>query len=331
MRNGENTLRHLLAPIQPLLDNPAITEIVINRPGEVGSESGGQWRWQAVDEFSFEWLDALSILAGRMTSRECDPAHPLCGSTLPDGQRIQICRPAATQPGTIAMCIRKPPKSPRRLDDPDLSEMFAAANRGASRRSKSDDSLLELYLAKDWMAFLAAAVRARKTIGATGKTGSGKSDLLRRVLGAVPESQRIVTIESDPEFGDVGPKNRVALFYNEEREGQRAVDVVKASLRLYPTTIAFQEVRGPESFALVRAIISGHNSFTSWHAAEGNEIAAMCIMLRQHPACHTTPDEQLVSLVRQSFDIIVSCNRDGDDFRVERVWFRAAEEEGTIR
>ena len=327
MRHGEATLRHLLAPIQDLLGDPDVTEIVVNRPGEIGAERGGEWLWRDEAAFDVQRLDAIALLAGRMTSREADPAHPLCGSTLPDGQRIQICRPPATRPGVIAMCIRKPPRTPRRLEDPDLADLFAVANGGTTGRSEADAKLVALYRAKDWMAFLADAVTARKTIGTAGLTGSGKSDLLRRLLGAVPDQHRIVTIESDPEFGEVGPRNRVNLFYNDDREGQRAVDVVKASLRMFPSTIAFQEVRGPESFALMRAILSGHNSFTSWHAAEGGEVAAMCMMLRQHDSCRTTPDEQLAALVRLCFDIIVFCDRSaGEGFRVRRVWFRAAEQ-----
>ncbi len=327
MRHGEATLRHLLAPIQDLLGDPDVTEIVVNRPGEIGAERGGEWLWRDEAAFDVQRLDAIALLAGRMTSREADPAHPLCGSTLPDGQRIQICRPPATRPGVIAMCIRKPPRTPRRLEDPDLADLFAVANEGTTGRSEADAKLVALYRAKDWMAFLADAVTARKTIGTAGLTGSGKSDLLRRLLGAVPDQHRIVTIESDPEFGEVGPRNRVNLFYNDDREGQRAVDVVKASLRMFPSTIAFQEVRGPESFALMRAILSGHNSFTSWHAAEGGEVAAMCMMLRQHDSCRTTPDEQLAALVRLCFDIIVFCDRSaGEGFRVRRVWFRAAEQ-----
>ena len=201
-----------------------------------------------------------------------------------------------------------------------------AENRKGAR-SKVDGRLLALYRAQDWTAFLAEAVKARKTIGTAGKTGSGKSDLLRRLLGAVPEDHRIVTIESDPEFGAVGPRNRVNLFYHDEREGQRAVDVVKASLRMFPTTLAFQEVRGPEAFALMRAVISGHNSFTSWHSDEGDEMNAMCMMLRQHEACETVPQEHLAALIRQCFDIIVSCSRDGGSFQVRRVWFKAAGQE----
>jgi type IV secretion system protein VirB11 len=245
---------------------------------------------------------------------------------LPDGQRVQICRPPAMASGKIAMCIRKPPKTARRLNDPDLAELFAVANQSDPRRTAADEQLLALYRSQDWMTFLVEAVKARKTIGTAGLTGSGKSDLLRRLLGAAPEQHRLVTIESDHEFGEVGPANRVNLFYNDDREGLHAVDVVKASLRMFPSTIAFQEVRGPESFALMRAIISGHNSFTSWHSAEGDEIPAMCMMLRQHESCETVPQDHLAALVKQCFDIIVSCSRDGGDFHVRRVWFKIAEE-----
>ena len=76
----------------------------------------------------------------------------------------------------------------------------------------------------------------------------------------------------------------------------------------------------------MRGIISGHNSFTSWHADEGDEIGAMAMMLRQNPACQTVEEGQLTAMVRRCFDIIISHTRDGGKFRVRRVWFRAAEE-----
>jgi type IV secretion system protein VirB11 len=327
MRHGEATLRFLLNPIEGLLADPSITEIVINRPCQVGFEAGGNFNWLDVPEFAFDRLDAIALLAGRMTHREADPAHPLCNTTLPDGQRIFICRPPATLEAHIAMCIRKPPKTARRMDDDDMDGLLALVNQGPPRRSAADQKLLTLYRAGEWKALLQEAVRCRKTIGACGVTGSGKSDFTRRLLGDVPESDRIVTVESDPEFGPVGPVNRVNLFYNDDRDGQRAIDVVRAALRMYPKTIAFQEVRGAESYALLRAILSGHNSFTTWHSAEGEEIAAMCMMLRQHESCHTAPPAYLEAMVRQCFDIIVSCSRDpGDEFRIRKMWFKAAEE-----
>jgi type IV secretion system protein VirB11 len=326
MLPGERPLRAFLEPIADILGDPATNEVVINRPGEVGIEQRGKWSWRDCPDFTFERLDQIGILAAYQTGRELDGDHPLANSTLPDGQRIHICRPPATLPGVTAMCIRKPPKEARKLREPDLADLFSEANTGPARRSAADAGLVDLYRARYWLAFLEGAVAARKTIGATGLTGSGKSDFLRRLLGAAPETDRVITIESDPEFGPVGPRNRVNLFYNDDRPGQRAIDVVNTSLRMYPKTLAFQGVRGPEAFPLMRAIISGHNSFTSWHAEDGDEVGAMAMMLRQHPACQTTPPEQLEALTRRCFDIIISFDRYGEAFRVRRVWFRSAEE-----
>src|ERR1700733_11848329 len=102
MIHGERTLRNLLADdIQPFLNDPRTTGVVVNKPGEAGVEQAGQWAWFDRPARTFNKLDAIGILAAAMTSREVDSTRPLCGSTLPDGQRIQICRPPATLPGVI--------------------------------------------------------------------------------------------------------------------------------------------------------------------------------------------------------------------------------------
>ena len=156
------------------------------------------------------------------------------------------------------------------------------------------------------------------------------SDWLRRCVGACEE--RTASIESSPEIGnEVGPKNKVALFYNQAAEGRMAVDVVQATLQLYPKTIVFQEVTGKESFALLRAGLSGHQILTSWHAELGGEIEAMCGMLRQSNEMATTPMPELRDMVRSVFDIIMTFERDsteeGEKFRVRKIWFRDIEEE----
>ena len=69
MRNGETTLRHLLAPVRDVLDDPATTELVVQRPGEVGIEQNGQWSWRHVEAFDFQRLDAVGLLAGSCSPR----------------------------------------------------------------------------------------------------------------------------------------------------------------------------------------------------------------------------------------------------------------------
>ena len=329
MRPGEQTLRHMLAPFTPFLADPVVREVVVNRPGEIGVETDRGWTWQAAPELTFDRLDALTILAGFQTSREVDASHPLCNSTLPDGQRIQICRPAATLPGVIALAIRRPAATTRRVDDDDFEQLFASTNRGPSRRSRSDDRLFDLYDKRDWRAFFKEARRARKTFGICGVTGSGKTDLLKRLLHLTPESTRVVSIESDAEFGEAGTANRVSLFYGEDRANLASEDALKASLRLRPDEIWMQEVRGAEAFAYIRALAAGHpGGGTTWHAEEGEEFAALELMVKQSPAGVAIPDDKVRKLLRSYIDVIVWCARGDDGFSAPRVWFRSAEDRG---
>jgi type IV secretion system protein VirB11 len=324
---GETSLRQMLQPIVRALNDEAVTEVVINRPGEVGVEREGKWHWLAVPEFTTDRLDAIAILAAAMTSRDVDSDHPYCNSTLPDGQRIQIALPPATLPGVISLTIRKPSARARRLDDDDFLDLFSATNIGPAASTLHDAELCRLLQARDFRAFFRLARQARKTICATGKTGSGKTEFLRRLMQETREADRIVTIESDPEFGHLGPRNRVNLFYNEQHPAMAAEDVVKASLRMRPDEIWFQEVRGAEAFALLRAWAAGHRGGgTTWHADEGQEIEALTLMVSQHPAAQAFPEDRITDFCRQFIDIIVWCDRGEDGFRAPRIWFKAAEE-----
>lgn len=325
---GERTLRLLLADLSQWLSDPATTELVINRPGEVGIEQGGQWAWHDVPSLTFDRLDAIAILAAAQTNREIDGANPLCPSTLPDGQRIQICRPPATRPGIISMTIRKPAAKARSVDDSDFLHLFGETNMGPTRRTRADQRLVDLYRQHDWRTFFKEARIARKTICATGSTGSGKTDLLKRFLQLTPGTHRVVTIEDNPEFGDLGPRNRVNLFYGDGRTNLGAEDVVKAALRMRPDEIWLQEVRGAEAFAFLRALAAGHpGGGTSWHAEEGQEWDALELMVRQHPAGEAIPDARIRSFLRQYIDVVIWCARGDMGFSAPRVWFKAAEEE----
>ena len=327
MRDGEVLLRHMLTPFAPFLADPDVREVVVNRPGEIGVETGKGWTWHPAPELTFDRLDALAILAGYQTSREVDSMRPLCNSTLPDGQRIQICRPSATSPGMIALAIRRPATTTRRVDDADFEQLFATTNQGPSRRSRADDTLLALYDRRDWRSFFKEARRERKTFGICGVTGSGKTDLLKRLLHLTPPSTRVVSIESDAEFGETGTRNRVSLFYGEDRANLASEDALKASLRLRPDEIWMQEVRGPEAFAYVRALAAGHpGGGTTWHAEEGEEFAALELMIKQHPAGVAIPDDKARKLLRQYIDIVIWCARGDDGFSAPRVWFKAAED-----
>lgn len=322
---GERTLRYLLnaGGIQPFLDDQDTTEVVVNKPGEIGVERKGRWSWHEAD-LSFDRLDAIGILAASMTSRDVDSTQPLCTSTLPGGERIQICRPPATLPDRISLTIRKPATFARTADDPDFVPLFSSANSTLSRRAKIDEALIALKRDGRWREFWGLARKSRKTIGITGRTGSGKTDVAKRLLQLTDPETRVVTIEDNPETRGLGPRNTVNIFYGDSRARLTAEAAVQAALRMRPDEIHLAEIRGAEAFAFLRAVAAGHpGSLTTWHADEGQEIAALVAMVKQHEAGRALDDVE--ERIRGFVDIIVWCDRNEDGFAAPRVWMRAEE------
>ena len=185
-RRGERTLRLMSAPIGGFLADGDTTEVVINRPGEVGVERHGRWTWHDVPELDFDRLDGIATLAAAMMKQDVGPDRPLCGSFMPDGERIQICRPPASADGIVSLTIRKPPGSAPSLDMLADGGLFATTDVAHHQAHPLDAELVELHRARDWRGFFPLAVRARKNIIACGATGSGKSTTLAE-SGAIAE------------------------------------------------------------------------------------------------------------------------------------------------
>lgn len=332
MMHGERTLRLLLEPlVRAGLNDPATTDVVVNRPGETGVAQRAGWRWFDAPELTFDRLDAIGILAGFMGSKDVDPAHPICGSTLPDGQRIHICRPPATHPGVFSLSIRKPSNETHHVTDPDFGDLFTDTNAGANAGEKHDAELIRLFHSKEWDKFFSLAVKAGKNIVATGATGSGKTSVLRRFLHEIPLPERVVSIEDTDEFGVLPHRNRVALFYGSA--GVTASDAVEASLRMAPSRIIMQELRGGEAYAYMRNLASGHRGgMTTWHCERPSRenpthFVALEQMIKQTEAGRAIPDDRLRERIRQFHDVVLWCSRDGGRFQIPYVWFRAAEDQ----
>src|SRR5690348_6401305 len=214
-RAGETTLRLLIEPIQVWLDDPDATEICINRPGEVWVERRGEWQRHPVPLLDFGVLEAIATLAAAMTQQDIGPNHPLCATALPDGQRVQICRPPAVGPGLVSVTIRRPSSFRPTLGALDGKGLFKQATGHEGR----DASMATAYHAGDQRALLAAAVIAKKNILICGATGSGKTTLARALIEAIPSDERLITIEDTPEWQAIPQRNRVALFYSKGEQG----------------------------------------------------------------------------------------------------------------
>lgn len=344
LRDGEKTLRALTAPIMDALRDPKTTEIVIQRPGEVGIERGGEWEWVRMPEYDFRRLDALSLLCGSLISKRFDRAHPILLASLPvEGNMIEarytVIGPPVTQAGTMTISIRVPPQNAPTFQDDDITEVMGKTSARTDAPDPADEELLALYDRaatqqdpRGWVPFLARATAVHKTIGATGETNSGKTYTLRRCMQEIPDWERVVTIEDTYEFGRLKEsleRNRVSWLWGSA--GVTPEALAEAALRMRPDRVAFQELRGAEAFGFMKILAAGHGGgLTTWHASQKDWLTPLTLMCKQHPAGRVIPDDKLERLLRELIDIVVFCycHPITKRFSIPSVYYRAAAERG---
>jgi type IV secretion system protein VirB11 len=253
-----------------LADN-AVTEICVNRPGEVWLESRGRWQCVPVPDMTFERARqfCVAIVNESNTGQRITDADPVVSLTFPTGQRAQFVIPPACAPGTVSITIRLPSHQTRSLDQYQADGFFERILEGAPSLSEHDQELLELRAQRQYAEFFRRAVQYKKNIVVAGATGSGKTTFMKALVGHIPSDERLVTIEDARELFIEQP-NVVHLLYS--KGGQSTANVtakscMEACLRMKPDRIILAELRGDESFYFIRNCASGHpGSITSCHA-----------------------------------------------------------------
>ncbi len=266
--NDRVYLRRYLAPLDPWLSRPDVTDILVNRPGEVWVEtvSGETSRFDAPQLTEVD-LSRLARQVAAAASQGVNREQPLLSASLPDGARVQIIAPPATRGGMV-LAIRKHAISDLSMSELSRAGLFdAASESGAAARE--DQALDALLAASDLMGFLTLAVKRRKTIVLSGGTSSGKTTLLNALVKEIDLAERLVVIEDTPEIRLDHP-NAVGLIAVRGEAGEARVgaeDLLQASLRMRPDRILLGELRGAEAFAFLRAVNTGHpGSITTVHA-----------------------------------------------------------------
>jgi type IV secretion system protein VirB11 len=318
-------LRAYLAPLTGMLARPDVTDIYVNRPGEIWAETtgGGIERYEvpALDEATLARLARqIAALTHQGVSRE----HPLLSATLPDGARVQVVAPPATR-GPLALAIRKHVAPHLSLDDYVSAGAFAATKRGTGFAASEVDRALAAQLeAGDVTGMLASAVKARRNILVSGGTSTGKTTFLNALIREIPAEERLILIEDTPELS-VPHENMVGLLAARSDLGEAQVtanDLVAASLRMRPDRIILGELRGPEAYAFLRAVNTGHpGSMTTVHADSAERAIEQIVLLVLQAGTQLTRDD-VHHYVSRTIDVFVQLGRTAGRRHVEEVVLR---------
>ncbi len=305
-------LQSYLAPLAFALGREDVTDIYINRPGEVWLESlGGGIERHDVPALDAALLPRLARQVSALSHQGISREHPLLSASLPDGSRIQVVAPPATR-GELAIAIRKHVSADLTLDDYVAADAFRNVRGASHGQSAAIEKVRGLVDAGDIGSALREAVRGRLNILISGGTSSGKTTFLNALIREIPAEERLILIEDTPEI-HLKHENAVGLIAARSALGEAHVtanDLVSASLRMRPDRIILGELRGTEAFAFLRAINTGHpGSMTTIHADSVDRAFEQLALLVLEGGS-TLQRHDILEYVRTTVDIMVQLGRD---------------------
>ncbi|HEV2217214.1 MAG TPA: CpaF family protein [Candidatus Dormibacteraeota bacterium] len=236
-----------LGPLETLLRDPEITEVMVNRPEQIFVERRGRIE---LTSLAFEDEDSLRRVIDRIVSsigRRVDESEPMCDARLKDGSRVNVVIPP--------VAIYGPCLTIRKFGRDVLTPEQIISSGGATAAM---------------MEYLDASVKTRLNIIVSGGTGSGKTTFLNVLSGFIPAAERIVTCEDAAELR-LRQVHVISLESKPQNvEGRGAIsirDLVRNCLRMRPDRIVVGECRGPEALDMLQAMNTGHDgSMSTLHA-----------------------------------------------------------------
>ncbi|MCC7237076.1 MAG: CpaF family protein [Bryobacterales bacterium] len=284
-----------LGPLEPLLKDPAISDILVNGYNNVYVERGGV---MVETNVRFKDQNHVRMIIDRIVSnigRRIDDSSPIVDARLADGSRMCAVIPPLSLIGPV-MSIRRFGKKLLTVDDLTKNETFTPG----------------------MIDFLSGCVEARLNIIVSGGSGSGKTTMLNTMSRFIPDSERLVTIEDTAEL-QMQQSHLVRLEtrpMNIEGAGEISQrDLVINALRMRPDRIIIGECRGPEAFDMMQAMNTGHDgSMTTVHANSAREafsrLETMVMMASQH-----IPDRVIRQMLTSAVNIVLHCARLQDGTR----------------
>lgn len=311
------SVRELMRPFARLLEDPGVTELVINRPQHVLTETHLGWQAHDCPELDFERLMSFAVAIATLTSQAVSAQHPILSALLPGDARIQIVIPPVVPSRTVSVTIRRPSSCEKTLEDCEREGLFrctgwqraARLEETRSRLRPLERQLLGYLEARRWPAFFEHAVRARLNVAIVGNTGSGKTSFMKTLCRYIPATERIVTIEDVRELVIGHVENCVHLVYSKGGHGHARVtpaELIASTMRMRPDRVLLAELRGSEAYDFLKLLTTGHaGSITSYHASSISvAIERFALMAREHPEATTWDYAALHRLLCMSIDVV---------------------------
>ncbi|MEU3463745.1 CpaF family protein [Streptomyces sp. NPDC006733] len=283
-----------LGILEPLLEDPTVTEIMVNGPDKIYVERGGRVEQVAARFSSAEQLLQTIERIVSTVNRRVDESNPMVDARLPSGERVNVIIPPLSLSGPT-LTIRRFPR--------------AYTLRELIELGTLDEHMLML---------LSSLVRAKCNIIVSGGTGSGKTTLLNALSGLIPDGERIITVEDAAEL-QLQQDHVIRLETrppNVEGEGRITIrDLVRNSLRMRPDRIIVGEVRGGETLDMLQAMSTGHDGSLATVHANSAEDAVLRLQTLASMSEVKIPFEALRDQINSAVDVLVQLTRHVDGTR----------------
>lgn len=315
----------VLAPFGGDWQDPAVEDIFVVGPGHYFVRRGSSTERREASGLDALAIEAIAILAAHLRGQDIGEAKPILDCELPSGERLSAVVPPCTPFGHPSLAIRRAMQAMPSLEALDAQGLFRMVREKRTGAGPERRSAARARLDRgDVVGFLRECVRHRWTVGFTGETGSGKTTNAVALAMEIPMAERLVTVADTEELGRLPHPNRVS-FLHAKGGPVSAEALIEAALRNAPRWLLVSEVRGPEAFAFLRALASGHPGITTWHAKSARQaFDALSAMVRQHPAGARFPEDTLRAMLASFIDVVVHCERgDGGEFRIADIVFGA--------
>lgn len=284
-----------VGPIQPLLDDPTVSDILVNGPETVYVERFGKLELTSVRFRNKEHVLNVAQRIVNAIGRRIDESTPMVDARLSDGSRVNIIAPPVALMGTT-ISIRKFPS--QRLT---LQHLVEHGSLSAAMAN-----------------FLALASHCRCNILVSGGTGSGKTTLLNALSRHISDDERILTIEDAAELSLDQPHWVALETRTESAEGKGEVtirDLVRNSLRMRPDRIILGEVRGAEAFDMLQAMNTGHDGSLCTLHANSSADALMRLANMLQMGAERLSEKVIQSQIVSAIDLVVQLERMRDGKR----------------